>query len=511
MHRLQELVRLHRLGDRGARAIARQLRMSPNTERSYRRALDAAGLLHGPVDDLPELATLKAAVARKAPPQEASSVEPWRRQISEKLDSKAGPKAIYDWLRTNEPDFEGSYDAVKRLCRRLRRDRGPEPGDVAIPVDTAPGQVAQVDFGHVGRLLDPETGKHRRAWVFVMVLGHSRHLFARVVFDQKSTTWLRLHVEAFAFFGGAPAVVVPDNLKAAVIRAAFGMSDDVSLNRSYCELARHYGLRIDPTPAYAPEKKGKVERAVQYVKRSFFLAWGPTDLAEANAGLVKWNAEVASVRVHGTTRRVPLEVFTAEEKPALLPLPSMPYDVVTWSRAMVHRDAHIAFDRRLYSVPWTLMGRRVWVRATSTTVAVYADDERVATHDRRGPSSRSTVDAHLPEGRRDLAHRSQEHWELRARAMGEDVHALVTAVFASDDVLLQLRRVQAIVTHLETFPPVRARAACRRALRYGNLTYVGVRDILRKGLDLAEAQDELPLFGRLDTPTFARPPSDFTH
>lgn len=100
-----------------------------------------------------------------------------------------------------------------------------------------------------------------------MVLGHSRHMFCKVVFDQKIETWLELHVEAFDFFGGSPKVVVPDNLKAAVIRNAFGIGgDDTELNRSYRELARHYGFKIDPTPPYSPKKKGKVESAVKYVK-----------------------------------------------------------------------------------------------------------------------------------------------------------------------------------------------------------------------------------------------------
>jgi transposase len=97
-----------------------------------------------------------------------------------------------------------------------------------------------------------------------MVLSYSRHQFARVVFDQRTETWLRLHVEAFAALGGVPRVVVPDNLKAAVIRGAFGASEEPTLNRSYRELARHYGFKIDPAPPLKPEKKGKVESGVKW-------------------------------------------------------------------------------------------------------------------------------------------------------------------------------------------------------------------------------------------------------
>src|SRR5690606_10118969 len=133
---------------------------------------------------------------------------------------------------------------------------------------------AQVDFGAVGKLSDPREMAFRKAYVYIMVLGHSRHQFARIVFDQKLETWLSLHAEAFKWFGGVPEVIVPDNLKAAVLRAAFDATTEPILNRSYRELARHFGFKIDPTPAYSPEKKGKVEAGVRYFKRNFMTTIG---------------------------------------------------------------------------------------------------------------------------------------------------------------------------------------------------------------------------------------------
>ncbi len=219
MHRLQEFVRLHRLGT-GAREVARLLQMSPNTERSYRLALEAAGLLQGPASPLPPLDALKAAVQAKRPPpaqaaHETSSIEAWREQVKALWKQGMTARPIYDRLRQEEGAFQGSYWAVKRLCRRLARQRGVRAADVAIPVETGPGEVAQVDFGYTGRLLCPDTHVLRHAWVFVMVLGYSRHLFAEVVFDQKATTWLQLHRRAFEAFGGVVQTLVPDNLFAA--------------------------------------------------------------------------------------------------------------------------------------------------------------------------------------------------------------------------------------------------------------------------------------------------------
>jgi transposase len=490
MERLQELVRLHRMGS-GAREVARLLTMSPNTERMYRLALEAAGLLVGPTADLPPLEQLKAAVLERLPskpsPQQTSSLETWLEKIEELWKKGVGPRAIYDTLRLEDEDFRqarATLSAVKRVCTRLKRARGVQPEDVAIPVETRPGEVAQVDFGYVGRLFDPRARLMRKAWVFVMVLGHSRHMFARVVFEQTTDSWLRLHVEAFEELGGVVEVVVPDNLKAAVVRAAFGIEGATALNRSYRELARHYGFKVDPTPVYAPQKKGKVESGVKYVKRNFFRGRVGQDVELVAPALQRWVHEVAGTREHGTTRRRPLQVFTELEQPALKPLPARRFEPVVWKEATVHRDSHVIFEKRLYSVPWKLIEKRVWVRASASTVMVFHDDVRVATHERLGPGHRSTVDSHLPEHRADLRHRSRSYWEQRAERIGPDTGRFVREVFDSDDVLYLLRPVQAIVSHLERFPRERAEAACRRASHFGNFSYQGVKNILLRALDL---------------------------
>jgi hypothetical protein len=377
-------------------------------------------------------------------------------------------------------------------------------------VETDPGQIAQVDFGYVGKLLDPSTMTLRKAWCFVMVLGFSRHMVVRVVFDQKIETWLQLHLEAFAELGGVVDTVVPDNLKAAVIRAAFAVDGTTELNRSYRELARHYGFKVDPTPPRSPQKKGKVESAIKYVKGNFFAGREGADVTEVRAELARWVREIAGARTHGTTGKVPLEVFEADEKCALSPLPRATYEVTVWKKATVHRDTHVSFDRRLYSVPWQLIGSEVWVRASPRVVVIYADDIRVAAHDRDGAGYRSTKPEHLPEHRGDGRHRSREHWEMRADAIGHEVGLLVREIFDADDVLLQLRTVQSIVTHLESFPPERARAACARARHFGSYGYGVIKNILRRALDLEPLPvAELKATGTNDVRRFARSPAEW--
>jgi transposase len=507
MHRLQELVRLHRLGLTERRA-AKELRIGRNTAREYRRALAAAGVLDGSADELPELEALKAIVVKALPsrpaPQQVSKLDGWQAEVEALLEKRLGPQAIHDRLRLEHADFQGSIGGLKRLVHRIRRARGVLATDVTIPVETDAGDVAQVDFGYAGKLWDPSTGTPRKAWVFVMVLGYSRHQYCEVVFDQRTTTWLELHQRAFAWLGGVPRVIVPDNLKAAVIRAAFGVSGLPELNRSYRELARHYGFRVDPAPPRAPKKKGKVESGVKYVKNNCLRGRQDQELPAVNRELERWVREIAGARVHGSTGRRPLEVFTSEEQAHLLPLPSKRYESVVWKQATVHADCHVHFDKRLYSVPWRLINQEVWLQATASSVVIYADDVRVATHSRRGKKQRSTQDEHLPEGRAELRHRSQHYWEERANRMSPEVGSFVHEVFDSDDVLLQLRAVQAIVTYLEKFPIERASAAARRGSFYGSYSYQAVKNILTRALDLEPLPTSKAKPVWADTPRFAR-------
>ena len=508
MHRLQELVRLYRMGV-GARQRARLLRMSTRTDREYREAIAAAGLLEGNPANPPDVAELRAAVEAAKPPPEPrkvpSSIEPWLAEIRRATEAGTGPQAIWDRLRRKDPTFTASVSAVKRAVRRIRSEQGVKAKDVVIPVETEAGDVAQVDFGYAGHPFDPDSGLVRRAWVFVMVLGFSRHLFAKIVFDQKAETWLALHVEAFRWFGGVPRTLVPDNLKAAVIRAAFGAGDrhELALCRSYRELARHYGCKIDPTPVRSPQKKGKVESAVKYVCRNFLAAGAFESIQDANGDLPDWLRQTAGQRIHGSTGRRPLEAF-AEEQPALLLLPAAPYEPVVWKEATVHTDSHVEFERRLYSVPWKHIGRRVWIKATPATVAIYLNDQRLATHERRGKGRMSTDAQHLPEHRAALAQRSLSFWTERADALGSDVGTYIRNVIASDDVLSKLRDVQAIVGYLEQFPAQRAAAACRRADHFANYSYQGIRRILTSALDLEPLPTHRPQHGRLAAPRFAR-------
>lgn len=512
MHRLQEMVRLHRMGA-SSREIARQLRMGRDTIRCYLRGLRRAGLLEGAVEDLPDVTELRSGIGEHAPAKKAevhiSTVDPWRGAIKRLRRVKsAGPTAIHDWLKLNEPEYDGSLSAVKRMCQQLDRETGPKATDVAIPVETAPGEVAQVDFVYAGKRYDPERGVLRKTWLFVMTLGFSRMMYCDLVFDQKIETWVGLHVDAFQFFGGVPRVIVPDNLKSAVIKAAFGVDGDPTLNRTYRELARHFGFQIDPTPPRDPKKKGKVERDGGYVKRNFLKTHDSVDINEDRKALRRWTMEIAAKRRHGTTGRQPIELFEEGERDALLPLPKTRWNPVVWKTATLHSDSHVQVDRAFYSAPWRFLHQKLWVRCTAESVAIHHQDELLWAHGRVPPGKRSTVEHHLPEHRRDLRHRSREYWITKATGIDKDVARLAERIFDADDVLSQLRKVQAVVTLLEGYPKKRARRAALRALHFGCLEYRSIKNILVKGLDLEPLPEEQEQRAWARRSRFARLPSD---
>lgn len=512
MHQLQELVRLHRLGH-SVGDIATALQIDPKTERKYRRTLRLAGLLDGPATELPELVALRTAVIEEsAPPdQERSSVEAFTSFVDAQRLAGLGPTAIHALLRERDDGFRGSLSAIKRLYKRLKQASGPRPQDVAIPVHTAPGKQAQVDFGYVGKLYDPIAKRKRKAWVFVMVLSHSRLLFARVVFSQDVPTWLELHRQAFAFFGGVPSVIVPDNLKAAVIKAAFKADEMGEVNRSYRELARHYGFRIDPTPAYSPEKKGKVESAVKYVKGSFFepRADSLLEIDDTNKRLTTWVNDTANRRTHGTTGRIPVEVFEMVESDVLLGLPGAPFVPVLWHRSVLGRNCHVTFRGRFYSAPWQLMGKEAWLKVRGDALTIYIDDERVADHRVDGPTPWSTLPVHLPEGRRDLALRDPDVWFERAAAIDAAVEDYARAVMASDDVVYPLRRVQSIIGKLERLTQERAVSVAAHAARFACYRPDAIGRIIEQELDLSPVPGTYVDSQWATSPRFARQADEF--
>jgi transposase len=210
------------------------------------------------VPEVPTGSEPKPHIGPEVPTGSRSSAEPFREFLEAELRKGRNAKAIYQDLVLHR-GYDGSYDAVKRLARTMRK-REPK---ISCRFETEPGQEAQVDYGEGAVARDPRTGKYRKPRLFVMTLGNSRHAFRKVVWKSSTEVWCRLHEEAFAYFGGATHTIRLDNLKEAVLKPDIW---DPQLNPLYAKLLDHYGVVPLPCRPYAPDLKGKVESAVGYTQ-----------------------------------------------------------------------------------------------------------------------------------------------------------------------------------------------------------------------------------------------------
>ena len=232
----------------------------------------------------------------------------------------------------------GAYTAVKRFVAVLRPNNQPKPFEVRF--ETPPGCQAQVDFARFVTTFTDEPEMSRIVWLFSLVLGYSRHIFARFVRHQDLQTLLHCHMLAFSAIGGVPIEILYDRMKTAVI----GEDADgkIVYNRSLISLGRHYGFIPRACRPYRAKTKGKVERPFSYIRQDFLLARTFRNLDDLNAELDDWLATVANVRLHGTTQRIVAEAFAAE-KAELQSLPAVPFDELL---RLERRVSHDGVDRR---------------------------------------------------------------------------------------------------------------------------------------------------------------------
>jgi len=482
--------------------VARDLGVSRKTVAKYREWADREGVLAGPLPEVGDLLTrLNRSLPAVPPPRCVSTVEPHRARVVELRRKGVECRAILSRLR-EENGFQGSYGAVYRFVRSIE----PATPEAFVRVETPPGDEAQVDFGYAGLMFDPRDRVLRRAWAFVMTLSFSRHQYAEFVFDQEVGTWLRCHRNAFEWFGGVPRRIVPDNLKAAIVKAVLY---DPVVQRAYRECAEHYGFLISPCRPRTPEHKGKVEQGgVHYLKRNFLAGRAFRDQTEANEKGLLWCIETAGRRVHGTTKEEPLKRFDDIERAALLPLPTAPYAMAIWKKAKLHPDCHVVFEGSFYSAPHRLIGRHLWVRAADSGVTLFYEHEPVASHPRaRRPGQRFTLNDHLPPAKVAGLMATPVFCLKRAAEIGPHAADLVGRLLGERP-LDRLRTALAILRLAHKYSPRRLEAACQRALRFDETGYGAVKRILVKGLDHETVPEAAPAI-ETQPFLFVRPWTDF--
>jgi transposase len=395
------------------------------------------------------------------------------------------------WVEYKERCPDGLQ--YSQFCEHYRRWRGAL--DLVLRQEHRAGEKVFVDFaGQTVPVIDRATGEVRETQIFVGVLGASSYTYAEACWSQELPDWTGAHARMFAFFGGVPELIVPDNLRAGVRHACYY---DPDLNPTYHELAVHYGTAVLPTRIRKPRDKAKAEAGVLLVERwilarlrklTFFSLEG---LNREIRRLLELLNERPFQKLEGSRR----SLFESLDRPALRPLPEQPYEFARWKKARVNIDYHIDALGHYYSVPYTLVREQLDVRITSGAVEILHHGRRVAAHPRGHRKGGFTTDpAHRPK-----AHQKHLEWTPSrivawAEKSGPRTGELARQILESKPHPEQGYRACLGLLRLgDTYSPERLEAACDRALRINGISYRSVKSILQSGLDQLPLEQQIPL------------------
>jgi len=478
MYQYRQVVVRMRLGE-SDRAIAKTDLMGRTKCKEVRAIANQFGWLDKskplPTDDaIAEQFTVKKPEAGNIAPN-VSKVEPYRDEVKRWREDGVQGTTIYQTLQRKH-DFSGSYSSVRRFINSI--DETLPKVTSVIPFD--PGDSAQIDFGQGPKMIDVFTGEEFKTWVFVMVLSWSRHMYAELVRDQSVETWLGCHRRSFEWFNGVPTRCIIDNPKCAITKACY---HEPKVQRAYGDYAEGYGFLISPCPVRDPQKKGRVESGVKYVKNNFVPLREFRSLTDANQQLKQWVRDEAGQRIHGTVQEKPLTRFTEVEQALLKPLPDKPPLLARWVNPKCHSDCHIQIEKSFYSVPEIWVNQHLWARVSETLVEIFNEQLLITAHKRlKKAGLRSTVQDHLPSQAKAYHMRDPQWCLAKSKEVGASCHALIEHLFANR-VLDNLRAAQGVIGFRKAYGDKRLEAACERAWAFETPLYKTVKSILRQGLD----------------------------
>ncbi len=494
MRQIREVLRLKWELGLSHRQVSRSVRISHGTVCDYLERARRGGLSWEKVKALGD-AELEERLFPPPPSRKGAgerALPDWAKVHRELTKKAVTLSLLWQEYRECHPDGYGR----SRFCELYRIWEGRL--DVCLRQDYKAGERLFVDYaGQTVEIVDPTSGEVREAEIFVAVLGASNYTYAEATWSQDLEDWIGSHVRTFEAIDGVSEMVTPDNLKSGITSPCRYEPD---VNRTYAELADHYGVAVVPARVKKPRDKAKVENGVLQAERWILARLRNQrffSLRELNASIAKLLVELNErpLKVLGVSRR---ELFEQVDRPALRALPEHPYELSEWKKVRVAPDYHVEFEGHYYSVPYQLIKKQLDLRATARTVEVLERGKRVAAH-RRNPSRgrHTTITEHMPK-----AHQAYLEWTpprlIRwAGKTGPSTAELVETIMLSRSHPQQgFRACLGLMRLGETYGAERLEAACRRALAIGGLSYKSVKSILKSGLDsepLLEPAETAPI------------------
>jgi transposase len=495
----------------GDRKIGREAGVDRKTVARYTDAAKQLGLEPGREltdEEVHQIAQCVQSRPLASPSDEWNAVAQHRERIERWLagDDETRPLRLskIHTLLVRDHELQASYGTLRRFAMQELAWRKP-PCTVRVD-DPPPGQETQVDFGKMGLLVDVETGRRRTLWALVVTLSFSRYLFVWPTFRQTTEAVCEGLDRAWMFFGAMTTSMIPDNTKA-MIKDPDALSP--TLVSSFLDYVQARGIFVDPARVRSPKDKPRVENQVPYVRESWFDGETFAGLDDARQSAERWCRDIAGARVHGTTRRIPREVFESIEKATMLPAPSAPFDVPIYiEKAKVHPDHHIQVAHALYSVPNPYLRKHVRVRADRTAVKIYFGTELIKMHPRKPPGGRSTDPADYPAEKAIYALRDIDALRAKAREKGTHVGIYAERLLGGPLPWTKMRQAYALLSLCQKYGDGRVEAICQSALAFDVVSVPRIAQMLKSAAKPARPEPSGKLV-QLPLPRFVRPKEHF--
>ncbi len=491
MRKIKEVLRLKFGLGFANRQIARSCSINHSTVADYLYRAKAAGLGQWPLPDgLDETSLEKRLFPTVSPRVGQPRAAPNWPAIHEDLHGHKHITLQLVWQEYKQSNPDGYQ--YSRFCWLYQQ--WADKLDLVLRQEHRAGEKLFVDYaGDTVGIVDSKTGTIQKAYIFVAVLGASNYTYAEANWNQELGSWIGSHVRALEFLGGAPALLVPDNCKTAVLHPCRYEPD---LNPTYQEMAAHYGMAVIPARVRKPRDKAKVEAGVLLVERWILAALRKRTFFSL-AGLNQAITELLDRLNNRPFRKLEgnrAERFAKIDRPALRALPAESYQFAEWKKARVNIDYHIEIERHYYSVPYALLHRELDARCTAMTVEIFHRGQRIASHARSSKiGGHTTIDAHRPKSHQRYLEWTPERLVRWASTIGPFTAALVDKILQSRPHPEQgFRSCLGILRLGKTYGSDRLEAASARACNLNACSYQSVKSILSTGLD-RQPEPEPPL------------------